>query len=205
MISRQVLQIAVFTLGAFLVVLGGCAGTSPPVNFYVLSSITESAATTVPAGDESRIAIGVGPVNLPDYLDRSQIVTRSSPNELKIAAFDRWAESLKSSFPRVLTENLSALLNTNQVAVFPWRKAISVEYQVIVDVVQFDVLSGGNAVLIARWSILGDGEDKMYMLKKSTITVSPNTDDYAELVSAQSQTLAEFSREIAEAIKAISP
>jgi hypothetical protein len=73
-----------------------------------------------------------------------------------------------------------------------------------VDVVQFDAESGGNAVLIARWSILSDGGDKMYMLKRSTITVSPNTDDYAELVSAQSQTLAEFSREIAEAIKAIS-
>lgn len=204
MIPRQVLQIAVFTLGAFLVVLGGCAGISPPSNFYVLSSITESAAAPAPAGNESMIAIGVGPVNLPDYLDRSQIVTRSSPNELKVAAFDRWAESLKSSFPRVLTENLSALLNTNQVAVFPWRKAIPVEYQVIVDVVQFDAESGGNAVLIARWSILGDGGDKMYMIKKSTITVSTNTDDYAELVSAQSQTLAEFSREIAEAIKAIS-
>jgi hypothetical protein len=204
MIPRQVLQIAVFTLGAFMVVLGGCAGTSPPVNFYVLSPITESAAATAPAGDESRIAIGVGPVKLPDYLDRSQIVTRSSPNKLKVAAFDRWAESLKSSFPRVLTENLSALLNTNQVAIFPWRNAISVEYQVIVDVVQFDAESGGNAVLIARWSILGDRGNKMYMLKRSTITVSPNTDDYAELVSAQSQTLAEFSREIAEAIKAIS-
>jgi uncharacterized lipoprotein YmbA len=204
MMTKSVLQIVVFTLGAFLVVLGGCAGTSPPVNFYVLSSITESAAATAPAGNERRIAIGVGPVNLPDYLDRSQIVSRSSPNELKVAAFDRWAESLKSSFPRVLTENLSALLNTNQVAVFPWRKAISVEYQVIVDVVQFDTESRGNAVLIARWSILGDGGDKMYMLKRSTFTVSPNTDDYAGLVSAQSQTLAEFSREIAEAIKAIS-
>ncbi len=205
MIPRQVLQIAVFTLGAFLVVLGGCAGTSPPANFYVLSSITESGAAPTSVGNESGIAIGVGPVNLPDYLDRSQIVTRSSPNELKVAAFDRWAESLKSSFPRVLTENLSALLNTNQVAVFPWRKAIPVEYQVTVDVVQFDAESGGNAVLIARWSILGNGRDKMYVIKKSTITVSTSTDDYAELVSAQSQTLAEFSREIAEAIKAISP
>jgi uncharacterized lipoprotein YmbA len=204
MMTKYVLQIAAIVIAAIAMGLGGCAGTSPPANFYVLSSITESAAASAVVGNESRIAIGVGPVNLPDYLDRSQIVTRSSPNELKVAAFDRWAESLKSSFPRVLTENLSALLNTNQVAVFPWRKAIPVEYQVIVDVVQFDAESGGNAVLIARWSILGDGGDKLYVIKKSTFTVSTNKDDYAELVSAQSQTLAEFSREIAEAIKAIS-
>jgi uncharacterized lipoprotein YmbA len=204
MMTKCVLQIAAIVVPAIAMGLGGCVGTSPPANFYVLSSMTESAAAPAPVGNESRIAIGVGPVDLPDYLDRSQIVTRSSPNKLKVAAFDRWAESLKSSFPRVLTENLSALLNTNQVAVFPWRKAIPVEYQVIVDVVQFDAESGGNAVLIARWRILGDDGDKMYVIKKSTFTVSTKTDDYAELVSAQSQTLAEFSREIAEAIKAIS-
>ena len=204
MLNRHVLQIAVIVVAAIAVGLGGCVGTSPPANFYVLSSITESGAAPAAVGNESRIAIGVGPVNLPDYLDRSQIVTRSSPNELKVAAFDRWAESLKSSFPRVLTENLSALLNTNQVAVFPWRKAIPVEYQVIVDVVQFDAEFGGNAVLIARWSIIGDGGDNTLVIKRSTITASANTDDYAELVSAQSQILAEFSREIAEAIKAIS-
>ena len=204
MMTRYVLQIAAIVVLAIVMGLGGCAGTSPPANFYVLSSITESGTAPAPVGKESRIAIGVGPVNLPDYLDRSQIVTRSSPNALKVAAFDRWAESLKSSFPRVLTENLSALLNTNRVAVFPWRKAIPVEYQVMVDVVQFDAESGGNAVLIARWSILGNGGDKLYVINKSTITVSTNTNDYAELVSAQSRTLAEFSREIAKAILAIS-
>ncbi|UCH21929.1 MAG: membrane integrity-associated transporter subunit PqiC [Deltaproteobacteria bacterium] len=204
MMTKYVLQIAAIVVAAIAMGLGGCASISPPANFYVLSSITESGTSPAPVGNESKIAIGVGPVNIPDYLDRSQIVTRSSPNELKVAAFDRWAESLKSSFPRVLTENLSALLNTNQVAVFPWRKAIGIEYQVIVDVVRFDATIGGNAVLVARWRILGNGGNKLYVIKKSTFTVSTNTDDYAELVSAQSQTLTDFSREIAEAIKAIS-
>jgi len=204
MTHRQIFQIAVFTLGAFMVVLGGCAGTSPPSNFYVLSALPQSAAGTQSDSDKSRIAIGIGPVELPEYLDRSQIITRISPNELRVAAFERWAENLKSSFPRILMENLATLLNTNQVVLYPWRKSAPVKYQVMVEVVQFDAERGGDAVLIARWSILGDGGDKMYMLKRSTITVSPNTDDYADLVSAQSQTLAEFSREIAEAIKAIS-
>ena len=204
MIVKKVSQIAVIVVAAMAVSLGGCAGTSPPANFYVLSSINEPASNPAPAGNENKMSIGVGPVKLPEYLDRSQIVTRSSPNELEVAAFDRWAESLKSSFPRVLTENLSALLNTNQVSVFPWRNTIPVKYQVIVDVVQFDAEAGGNAVLVARWSILGDGGDKMYLIKKSTITVTTNTDDYVELVSAQSQALAEFSREIAAAIMALS-
>ena len=205
MITKKVSQIAVIVIAAIAMSLGGCAGTSPPANFYVLSSINEPAANPAPAGNESRMSIGVGPVKLPEYLDRSQIVTRSSPNELEVAAFDRWAEPLRSSFPRVLTENLSALLNTNRVSVFPWRNTISVKYQVMVDVVQFDADARGNAVLVARWGILGDDGNKMYMIKKSNITVPTNSDDYTQLVSAQSQALAEFSREIAVAIKEISP
>ena len=75
----------------------------------------------------------------------------------------------------------------------------------MVDIVQFDADARGNAVLVARWSILGDDGNKMYMIKKSNITVPTNSDDYTQLVSAQSQAMAEFSREIAAAIKEISP
>ena len=127
MIPRQVLQIAVFILGAFLVVLGGCAGTSPPVNLYVLSSLPQSAADTQSDPEESKIAIGIGPIKLPEYLDRSQIITRISPNELRVAAFDRWAENLKSSFPRILMENLATLLNTDQVALYHWRNSATIQ------------------------------------------------------------------------------
>ncbi len=204
MIPRQVLQISVFILGAFLVVLGGCAGTSPPSNFYVLSSLPESAAGKQSDPDESRIAIGIGPVKLPEYLDRSQIITRISPNELRVAAFDRWAEPLKSSFSRILMENLATLLNTDQVALYPWRKSIPVEYQVVVNVVRFDASPGGNAVLIARWNLVSNGGDKIHVIKKSTFRKTTVSNDYEAMVSAQSQTIIEFSREIAAAIKAVS-
>jgi uncharacterized lipoprotein YmbA len=205
MIPRQVLQISVFILGTFLVVLGGCAGTSPPSNFYVLSSLPESAAGTQSDTDESRIAIGIGPIKLPEYLDRSQIITRISPNELRVAAFDRWAENLKSSFPRILMENLATLLNTDQVALYPWRNSATVKYQVIVDVVQFDAEKGGDAVLIVRWTLLEGSGEKVLQRKKSIFSKPLHSNDYQSIVSAQSQTVIEFSREIAEAIKAFSP
>jgi uncharacterized lipoprotein YmbA len=190
--------------GAVLMVLTACAGTSPPANFYVLSSLPESAAGTLPTGDKTRLAIGIGPVNLPDYLDRSQIVTRISLNELKVAAFERWAEPLNSSFPRILMENLAMLLNTDQVAVYPWRSAIPIEYQVVVDIIRFDASPGENAVLIARWSLLGNGGNNLHVIKKSTFRKTIDSNDYAAMVAAQSQTVIEFSREIAAAIQAIS-
>ena len=112
MMTKYILQITALVVAGIAMGLGGCAGMSPPSNFYVLSTLPESAAGTQSDGDESKIEIGVGPVKLPEYLDRSQIITRISPNALKVAAFDRWAEPLKSSFPRILMENLATLLNT---------------------------------------------------------------------------------------------
>jgi uncharacterized lipoprotein YmbA len=205
MITKYIMPITVFILGASLVVLGGCAGTSPPSNFYVLSSLPESAAGTQSDTDESKIAIGIGPIKLPEYLDRSQIITRISPNELRVAAFDRWAENLKSSFPRILMENLATLLNTDQVVLYPWRNSATVKYQVIVDVVQFDAENGGDAVLIARWTLLEGIGEKVLHRKKSIYKKHLPSDDYQSIVSAQSQTVIEFSREIAEAIKTIAP
>ena len=205
MITKSVMQITSFTLGVCLAILGGCAGTTPPSDFYILSALPQSSAQTRSDGDESRIAIGIGPVKLPEYLDRSQIITRTSPNALKVASFDRWAEPLKSSFPRILMENLATLLNTDQVALYPWRKSASVEYQVLVDVVQFDAEKGGDAVLIARWTLLEERSEKILKRKKSIFRKTLQSNNYRSIVSAQSQTVIELSREIAESIKAIAP
>lgn len=65
-------------------------------------------ATSEAAGKEE--TIGVGPVSIPDSLDRSQIATLSGGNEVIIAEFDRWSGSCRDEIARVMTENLSALL-----------------------------------------------------------------------------------------------
>jgi uncharacterized lipoprotein YmbA len=205
MMTKYVLQIAVLILSVLLAVLGGCAGTTPPADFYILSALPQSSPGSQSERDDNNIAIGVGPVKLPEYLDRPQIITRTNPNELRVAPFDRWAEPLKSSFPRILMENLATLLNTDQVALYPWRKSASVEYQVMVDVVQFDAERNGDALLIARWTLLGGRGEKVLQRKKSIFRKPLRSNDYQSIVSAQSQTVIELSREIAEAIKAIAP
>ena len=59
--------------------------------------------------------IGVFPVAMPDYLDRPQVVTRVSENEIKLDEFNRWAEPLKENFYTVLVENLSTLLSNEKI------------------------------------------------------------------------------------------
>ena len=85
--QRYSIHVVVLVLA---VCLSACAGKSASSNFYVLSPLPQSKLS----GSESK-TIGVFPVAMPDYLDRPQIVTRVSENEIKLDEFSRWAEPLK--------------------------------------------------------------------------------------------------------------
>ena len=177
--------------------LAGCV-SSPPPRFYVLAPL--STERPVDAGTE--IAVGVGPVELPDYLDRQQIVTRSGQNELKLAEFDRWGESLRDNAAQVLAENLAVLLPSKKISTYPWRRSAQVAYQVTVKVTRFDHTEGGETVLGARWSIL-DGAGAELLTRESRYVESPAGDSYPATVAAMNRALAQFSREVANAINGL--
>lgn len=191
-----------------LMVLGGCLGkgTQDPTKYYLLQPIASSATWEQTAAEDGGYAVGVGPVRMREYLDRSQIVTRTGENEVNIGLFHNWAEPLRENFSANLANNLSILLETNAIALWPWGgRRVHVDRQVTVDVIRFDGVLGGEAVLIARWYMLNYGEDKKAQEitpKKSTFTAPMEADTYEALVAAMSKTLEDFSREVAAAIKA---
>jgi uncharacterized lipoprotein YmbA len=178
--------------------LTGCAG-SESVRYYVLS-----ATPAGPNGAAVRdIPVGVGPVELPEYLDRPQIVTRTSQNELNVADFDRWAESLKDNTIRVLAENLATLLPSQRVSVYPWKRATPVDYQITVQVSQFDRMENGESVFALRWRVL-DGGGRELLSRTSTYRETPTGSDYAATVAAMNRNLEAFSRDVAIMIEALS-
>jgi uncharacterized lipoprotein YmbA len=187
----------------FLLSLGSCA-TTQQSKFYTLQALSSALDTKSETPKEERISIGVGPIYFPDYLDRPQIVTRIGPNELSIAEYDRWAGPLEDNFTRILAENLSILLATDRVAMFPWQDSAQVAYQIKVDVLQLDGTLGGQAVLIARWTIYGKDGKQALIMQKSNFSAPVKGPNYQELVLAENQTLNDLSREIASALKALS-
>jgi uncharacterized lipoprotein YmbA len=177
--------------------LTGCAA-APPSRFYVLSPVAGDAGAH-PA--ESAPAIGVGPVELPDYLDRPQIALRSGPYELRYNETRRWAEDLRDNVTSVLAENLSRLVPTNQVVRFPWGRLTRVDFQVVAQISRFDADESGTVVLSANWKLYrGEGRD-VIAEKKSVLSETFRGTDYTEIVAAQSRALDAFSREIAAAIR----
>ena len=187
----------VIVLLALAVCLAACAGKSASSKFYVLSPLPQSKLS----GAEG-ITIGVLPVAMPDYLDRPQIVTRVSENEIQFDEFSRWAEPIKENFYTVLVENLSTLLNSEKIIKTVESLSVKVAFQVGVDVVQFDGALGGDVVLIARWGVFEAEGKKLLLAKRSLFKEPTGAATYEALVAAQSRAVAALSREIAEAIKA---
>jgi uncharacterized lipoprotein YmbA len=183
---------------AMLPVLTGCA-TAPPSKFFILSPVTADAAAQ-PAGTAT--AIGVGPVNLPKYLDRPQIAVRSGANELDYNETHRWAGTLQDNVTDVLAENLALLVPTDKVSVFPWGRSTTIDYQVVAEISRFDADASGNVVLSANWKLLREETREIVAQDRTVFTEPVGGTGYAEIVAAQSRTLAALSREIAAAIRA---
>jgi uncharacterized lipoprotein YmbA len=185
-------------LAATMLLLAAACSQSPPTQFYTLSSMQ------LPPNDVRgpSTVVGVGPVVLPDYLDRPQIVTRATGNQVMLADFSTWVEPINGMFVRVLVQNLSLLLASDNVVALPQRRPIRLDYQVEVDVTRFDADLGGRAVLDARWRVFGRDGDRLVDEGRSTIVApAAKPDDYDAIVAALSKALGQMSSTIASVIE----
>jgi len=194
-----------FSLTALCIVallLLGCAVTEP-ARFYILEPLSETNSAAEPRTVSEKLTIGIGPVTLPDYLNRPQIVSRAEENELHLAEFHRWAEPLKDNISIVLIENLRTLLSSDGIYILPWKGASHVYYRLRVDFIRFDVSAAGEASLLAGWSLWKRGQKTEAVSKTSSVRVSVKGDGYNAMVSALNQTLTRFSREMAQTLRGL--
>ncbi len=174
----------------------GCSA-SQPTQFYTLSGT----GAVSEASTEKPMRLGVGPVYLPAYLDRPQVVTRSGANRMNVSEFDQWAEPLETTFQRVLTENLSDRLGTDRIATLPARRDIRLDHQVEVEVTRFDADEIGQVVLDARWRIFdGRGDRLLHRGRSLTEERVASAGDYEQIAAAMSRCLGVMSGEIADAL-----
>ena len=197
---HSALFVLLVALAVSTLVVSGCS-TGPPTRLYVLTSLPRAESGPLAAGGR-QMSIGVGPVELPQYVNRPQIVTGQQSSELQSAASAQWAEPLQDGFTRVLAENLSLLLTTDRVAIFPWKTFVP-EYQVVVEVTHFLGQTGGEVSLVALWSILNKDGREAPVSKKSSFRESTGSSEYEALAAAMSRNVAALSRDIAAALLAL--
>ncbi len=175
----------------------GCLRASPPPNYYTLVALATEQANVVEG-----VGLAVVVKNLPDALDRSQILTRQG-FQVELADQHRWAAPLWRQVEEVLAVNLGHHFGPSQVLSAPWPAYFKPTHRLLVDVLHFDGALCGEVQLQTRWVITDGGGKKALAQRTSTLQEVAGCDGYADLVAAQSRLLAQLGAEVAANLRTL--
>lgn len=173
--------------------LTACGGSKE--KFYRLSA-TEAAPT---GGSSSGLGVGVGPVSLPSYIDRAEVVFASGSNEFQIPADALWVGSLQENISRTLAADLGRILGSRNVR-SSFDRGFQPRYRVALDLRQFHGISGKEAILDLSWRIQ-DGAGRTISRHNGTFREPIIGDGYGPLVAAQSRLLEQCAQAISTALR----
>ena len=163
-------------------------------SFYVLTA-------DGPAPSGGGVGIGVGPITLAEYIDRSNLVIAQSANQLAVAENHRWAGDLSASITRVTAANLGRHLHTGNVRTYPWRNDGELSYQITLDIRQLHGGADGYAVIEAGWRAYALPERKLKASRTFVDREALGADGYPALVAAQSRLLSRLAADVAAGLK----
>jgi uncharacterized lipoprotein YmbA len=179
-----------------LALLAAC-GSTPTERFYTLHETAARDGAALPSLDYTVV---VGPVSIPDIVDRPQFVLRMSGSEVRIAEQVRWAEPLKQGIARTVAGNIAKALNNARVVPQTQSAGVDPDFRVILEVQRFDSELSQAVTLEVVWTVRrakgGDALTGRQMLREATTDSS-----YQELVAAHSRAIAIASASIADAIR----
>ncbi len=186
------------TLCLAVALLAGCS-SSPRVTFYTLNIAATNEASAPPLN-----SVAIGPITLPDLLDRPQLVVRTSTNRVDILETHRWAESPKSEIPRIIAADLGILLKPARVSTYPQNAGLDADYRVLLDIQRFEMTAGEGVGLEALWSVRrSDGG--VPKTGRTVVSEPVSAAGYDALVAALSRALAVVSRDLAQALREVAP
>ena len=173
--------------------------TSPPTDYFILMA---TASPVAPAPHIDRHIIALDPVEIPQYLRRSHIVSRSHGNHLKISRFAVWGDTLRDNLSRVLLENLSTLLGTHRIfPPFALGRARPT-LRIVTLFSQFEPDSDGTVTLKARWHVVHAPTGKHLALRHTHLVSSPVNppNNYSGVITQMDLLLTQLSQEIAQEV-----
>ncbi|HET7731939.1 MAG TPA: PqiC family protein [Usitatibacter sp.] len=182
-------------VAAAAILLASCGGSPVKENFYTLSG----PQAPMPAASANPRSIFVGPVTVPESVDRLPMVLRTAANQVEISDAHRWAEPLKASIPRVLAETLMREMATPNVRYTRAGSPLDADFRVAVEVQRFESSLTQGATVDALWTVTPrQGTPRS---GRSTVSEPPASADPGGVAAAHSRALERVGREIAAAMK----
>ncbi len=148
--------------------LWGCiSSNTPATKFYVLNPLEPGQSLLKDTDPEGPLTVEVASLRLPQYLERPQIVTRSTSNRVELAEFHQWGGNLRKNMMRVLAKNLSQLLATPNVFLSPHQPQSPPDFRIDIEVMKFERDPDGKVRLSVQW-ILSKGLDRKPLTTRMT-------------------------------------
>ena len=183
-----------------LALLAGCA-SSVPAN-VPLFRLSATPPVAMPAAAAANAAAPnwqlMQPVVLPAYLDREALLLPQGQGGQLALSGQRWAEPLRDSVPRVLRQDLAALLGESRVWTTPLPAGVVIARQLRVELLALDVAPDRAAVLLrARWSLADAAGTAPPRAESLTLTIPSAGPDIDNLVAAHRLALWRLAERIA--------
>ncbi len=183
-------MLRVFTILTLL--LSACSNSTPAQLFMLDANIAAAPDLSTHLFNRS-LQVGLGPIHLPEYLNRPQIVIETAKNQYKLDEDHRWAERLDQNISRSLATFLANRLGIEQILIYPWSAKLNIDYQVGIDILELHQSSDGYSHLRAQWRVFHT--DQMILYKSFDCEAS-SSNDATSLVKAQSECLGKLGVDI---------
>jgi uncharacterized protein len=176
--------------------IAACA-SSPTARFYRLDPLELSYQGDTGAG----VILALGPMSLPDYLQRPQMVRRDRGAEVLVDELNRWAEPLDEQVPRIIAANVDGL--ADDIVVVPsTRRTVTPDYRLFATVLRFDADTEGLTELVIQWGITAAAGTTVVPPRTSRYqTRATPADDPDAMASAMSALLGQVSRDMVDVFR----
>ena len=185
-------------MSGLLALLTACSGSTSTV-YHTLSS-TSTPVKSVKLSKPVP-SLGVGPVYLPNLLDRQGVVLRKNEYSLEISELHEWGGELEDEFTGTLVQHLQMRLPESQVRTVPWELEQTPLYQVTVRVAQFDGMPAGKARLRGRWQLQLAKTGKGVRASLFNLERQVGDESVEAIVRAQSHLLSELADHIVDGLR----
>jgi uncharacterized lipoprotein YmbA len=167
--------------------------TSKPADFYILTPMTALSKKS----SRTNYTIGVGPIELAEYLQKPQILFRKAHNQIILSEYHRWAEPLKSNIQAVIAKNIVASRRSWHAVNYPWEASEKINLQLEANITHFDTSENGDSTLDIQWTIRQAKTGKVIKRSRNSYHQHvTNIKDYNAIIAVMSSNLNRASRDM---------
>lgn len=154
--------------------------------------------------EEGRVSVIIGPVQIPAYLDRPQIVRIARGNRLQVSERNRWAEPLAEAIERVVAMDISRAAH-GQFAVRSFSLNTPLEggdgYRILINIYAFEQRQNGDVILDLLWRLTSVKQNRQILERHENLVAYAKNESFEETVKVMNLLLRRLSEDILAGIE----